>query len=137
MTNDLFSNMQETKRQRQVAQLVQEEISRIFQRAGINIFPGGGMVSVSKVQVTPDLLEARIYLSLFQIKDQPALMKDIQSRMGEWRNALGQQVKHQLRRVPELEFFTDESMDYAFHMEGVFDRIHKQDEERKKNNEGG
>jgi ribosome-binding factor A len=123
--------MEESKRQKQVAQLIQEEMSNIFLREGVNIIDGG-MVSISKVAVTPDLLEARIYLSLFQIKDQKALLKEIKERTGEWRNLLGQRVKNQLRRVPELQFFIDDTLDYVFKMEELFKQIKKDDSDEQK-----
>lgn len=122
--------MEESKRQKQVGKLVQQEMSDIFQREGMSIVDGG-MISISKVAVTPDLMEARIYLSLFQIKDEIALLKDIKERTGEWRNLLGQRVKNQLRRVPELQFFVDDTLDYVFRMEEVFKKI--QDERDTKN----
>lgn len=114
--------MEETKRQKQVGQLVQQELSDIFIREGINVMDGG-LVSISKVMMTPDLLEARIYLSLFQIKDDTALFKEIKTRTNEWRNMLGQRVKNQLRRVPELQFFIDDTLDYVFKMEKLFQKI--------------
>lgn len=114
--------MEESKRQKQVAQLIQKEMSDIFLREGVNVIDGG-MVSISKVSVTPDLMEARIYLSLFQIKDQKALLKDVKERTKEWRNLLGQRVKNQLRRIPELQFFIDDTLDYVFKMEEVFKKI--------------
>ena len=116
--------MEETKRQKQVGKLILQEMSDIFQREGINVI-NGGMVSISKVAVTPDLMEARIYLSLFQIKQPEALLRDIKERTGEWRNALGQRVKNQLRRVPELQFFTDDTLDYVFKMEELFRKINE------------
>ncbi|HEY0434315.1 MAG TPA: ribosome-binding factor A, partial [Chitinophagaceae bacterium] len=58
--------MQEGKRQKQVSGLIQEEINSIFQRLGLNMIDGG-MVSISSVKITPDLLEARVYLSFFQV----------------------------------------------------------------------
>ena len=121
--------MEESKRQKQVGKLVMEEMSDIFQREGINIIDGG-MVSISKVMVTPDLLEARIYLSFFQVKDAAALLHSIKERTKEWRNLLGHRVKNQLRRVPELQFFTDETLEHVFKMEELFKRIN---EERKDN----
>jgi ribosome-binding factor A len=119
--------MEETKRQKQVGKLIQQEMSDIFQRGGINVIKGG-MVSISKVSVTPDLMEARIYLSLFQIASPVELMRDIKERTGEWRNLLGQRVKNQLRRVPELQFFTDDTLDYVFKMEEIFKKIKDDDE---------
>src|SRR5476651_758037 len=102
--------MEENKRQKQVGKLILEEMSDIFQREGMNIVDGG-MVSISKVMVTPDLLEARVYLSFFQIKDPNALLHKIKDRSGEWRKALGARVKDQLRRVPQLHFFNDDTLD--------------------------
>ena len=63
--------MQEGKRQKQVAAVIQQEINDIFVRLGLNMLDGG-MVSISSVKITPDLLEARIYISLFQVKDTEA-----------------------------------------------------------------
>lgn len=119
--------MEESKRQKQVSKLIQQEMSDIFQREGINVI-NGGMVSISKVGITPDLMEARIYLSLFQIRIPEELMRDIRERTGEWRNLLGQRVKNQLRRVPELQFFTDDTLDYVFKMEELFKKIKDEDQ---------
>lgn len=118
--------MEESKRQKQVSKLIQQEMSGIFQREGVNVLDGG-MVSISKVVVTPDLMEARIYLSFFQIKDGEGLLREIRERTGEWRGLLGNRVKNQLRRIPELQFFTDDTLDYVFKMEELFKKI-KEDE---------
>lgn len=121
--------MEETKRQRQVAQLVLEEMSDIFQREGINVIQGG-MVSISKVTITPDLLEARIYLSLFKIEDHKALMTVIKERTKEFRNQLGMRVRNQLRRVPELHFFEDDTLEYVDKMETIFKQLKQEREEK-------
>lgn len=122
--------MEESKRQKQVGKLIQQEMSDIFLREGLNVIEGG-MLSISKVSLTPDLLEARVYLSLFQIKNPDELLRSIRERTGEWRNALGQRVKHQLRRVPELQFFTDDTLDYVFKMEELFKKIKEDDQNTK------
>lgn len=122
--------MEESKRQKQVGKLIQQEMSDIFQREGLNVIDGG-MLSISKVSVTPDLLEARIYLSLFQIKNPEELLRSIRERTGEWRNSLGQRVKNQLRRVPEIQFFTDDTLDYVFKMEELFRKIKEDDDKAK------
>jgi ribosome-binding factor A len=118
--------MEESKRQKQVSKLIQQEMSDIFQREGMSMIDGG-MISISKVSVTPDLLEARIYVSMFQVKDPGRILHDIKDRMGEWRNMLGQRVKNQLRRVPELQFFTDDTLDYVFKMEELFRKIKEEE----------
>ncbi|MEY4336054.1 MAG: ribosome-binding factor RbfA, partial [Bacteroidota bacterium] len=106
---------------------IQEEMNDIFLRMGLNMV-NGGMVSISSVKVTPDLLEARIYLSLFQVKDAEAVIKRIEERKGELKKELGLRVKQQLRRMPELRFFKDDTLDHVFKMEEIFKKIN---EERK------
>ncbi|WP_341834306.1 30S ribosome-binding factor RbfA [Chitinophaga pollutisoli] len=114
--------MQETKRQKQVGQLVQEELSDIFNRMGFNVTEGG-MISISSVKMTPDLLEARVYLSMFQIKAPVEMLAKMNERMGEIRRDLGNRVGKQLRRVPELTFFLDDTLDHVFKMEELFKKI--------------
>ncbi len=115
-------SMEESKRQKQVGKLILEEMSDIFLRGGINIIDGG-MVSISKVVVTPDLLEARIYLSFFQVGDAKELLHSIIERTPEWRKLLGMRVRNQLRRIPFLAFYTDDTLDYVFKMEELFKKI--------------
>lgn len=124
--------MEEGKRQRQVAGALQEELNDIFRRLGLSMMDGG-MVSISSVKVTPDLLEARIYLSLFQVKDPKTLMKTIESRAWEIKKELADRVKHQLRRIPVLHFYQDDTLDYVFKMEEIFKKI---EEEKKPDGNG-
>jgi ribosome-binding factor A len=114
--------MQEGKRQKQVSGLLQQELNGVFQRIGLNMVDGG-MVSISSVKITPDLLEARIYLSLFQMQDRTAVMKKIEERKWEVKKELAVQVKQQLRRIPELKFFLDDTLDHVFKMEELFKQI--------------
>src|SRR6478735_1086930 len=114
--------MTEGKRQRQVAGVIQEEMNDIFRRLGLNMIDGG-MVSISSVKVTPDLLEARIYLSLFKIENEQAAMKTIEKKAWEIKKELADRVKHQLRRIPVLHFYVDDTLDYVFKMEEIFKQI--------------
>lgn len=114
--------MQESKRQKQVAGLLNEELSDIFQRLGFNIIDGG-MISISKVTVTPDLYEVRVYLSFFQIKDPQAMLQKIKDRAWEIKKELTARVKNQLRSMPQLQFFIDDTLDYVFKMEELFKKI--------------
>ncbi len=100
-------------------------MSDIFQKEGINIIEGG-MVSISKVMVTPDLLEARIYLSFFKIKNPADLLHKITDRTGEWRKSLGARVKNQLRRIPHLTFYEDDTLDHVFKMDEIFRKIEEE-----------
>jgi ribosome-binding factor A len=126
--------MEETKRQKQVGKLLQAELSEIFQRTGLNMVQGG-MVSISKVNMTPDLIEARVYLSLFQIPDPKQVLAELKERNWEYRKMLGERVRHQLRRVPYIEFFIDDTLDYVFKMEEVFKKLKDEKETPKQEGE--
>jgi ribosome-binding factor A len=84
----------------------------------------GGLISISSVKITPDLLEARIYLSIFQA-DAKAAMKRIEDRKWEIKKELAVRIKQQLRRVPELKLFLDDTLDNVFKMEELFKNIKK------------
>src|SRR5687767_10238377 len=118
--------MEEGKRQKQIGGLLFEELSSIFQRLGLNMIDGG-MVSISSVKITPDLLEARVYLSLFKVADPKATMKKIEERVWEIKKELAASVKQQLRRIPELRFFHDDTLDHVFKMEELFRQIKKEE----------
>ena len=114
--------MQEGKRQKQISGLLLEELSTIFQRLGLNI-TDGGMISISSVKITPDLLEVRVYLSLFQVKDPKAMLKKIEDRKWEIKKELTARVGKQLRRMPELQFYIDDTLEHAFKIENLLKKI--------------
>ncbi len=118
--------MEEGKRQKQIAGLLNEEMNKIFQRLGLSMLDGG-MLSISGVKVTPDLLEARFYLSFFQVKDPEAAMKKVEEKHHEIKRELAAAVRHQLRNVPVLRFYQDDTLDQVFRLEELFKKI-KDDE---------
>ena len=117
--------MEEGKRQKQIAGLLNEEINTIFQKLGLSMIDGG-MVSISSVKITPDLLEARIYLSFFQVKDVKAALKKIEDRHHDIKKELAAKVRHQLRNIPVLKFYQDDTLDHVFKMEELFKQIKSQ-----------
>jgi len=114
--------MEEGKRQKQIAGLLNEEINTIFQKLGLSMIDGG-MVSISSVKITPDLLEARIYLSFFQVKDVKTALKKIEDRHHDIKKELAAKVRHQLRNIPVLKFYQDDTLDHVFKMEELFKKI--------------
>ncbi len=122
--------MVEGKRQKQVAAVLQDELNEIFRHLNLTMIDGG-MVSISSVKVTPDLLEARIYISFFQVPNIEAAMKKIDAKSWEIKKELSDKIKHHVRRIPVLNFFLDDTLDYVFKMEQVFKKI----EEEKKTGE--
>lgn len=114
--------MEEGKRQKQVAAVVTEELNDIFRRLNLNMIHGG-MVSISSVKLTPDLLEARIYISMYKVEDEKAALKKIENQAWEIKRELTSRVKNQLRRMPVLKFYLDDTLDHVFKMEELFKQI--------------
>ena len=116
--------MKEGKRQKQVSALLLEEINRIFQKLGLNMLQGG-MVSISSVKITPDLFEARIYLSFYQIPKPQDALKLIEDRAWEIKRDLVSSIRNQLRSMPQLTYYIDDSLEYVDKMETLFKEINE------------
>lgn len=99
-------------RQNKVSRLIQKELGALFQKDAGG-FLKGAMVSVTAVRMSPDLGLAKAYISIFAPGDKKDYLELIRSHAGELRFLLGKKVKNQLRIVPELAFFIDDSLDYA------------------------
>ena len=91
----------------------------------------GGMVSIASVKITPDLYEARVYISFFQVEDPNKALEKIKDKTSEIKNELGKRVRHQLRIIPQLNFYIDDTLDYVFKIEQLLDDIKKHDEKNK------
>ena len=116
--------MKEGKRQKQVSALLLEEINKIFQKLGLNMIQGG-MVSISSVKITPDLFEARIYLSFYQIPKPKEALKLIEDRAWEIKRDLVSSIRNQLRSMPQLTYYIDDSLEYVDKMETLFKEINE------------
>ncbi len=101
--------MQET-RQNKIARLLQKELSMIFQQQ--TRATHGVMVSVTRTKVSPDLSICTAYLSIFPSEKGEEILKNITANEKSIRYELGTKVRHQLRIIPELRFFIDDSLDY-------------------------
>jgi ribosome-binding factor A len=110
-----FASMEST-RQLKVARMIQKDLGELFQRDGSSWFTGA-LVSVTKVRISADLSSARVYLSVFGTSEKEKVMNDIKTYSPEIRKKLGLKAGRQLRVVPTLTFFLDDSVDYAAHID--------------------
>jgi ribosome-binding factor A len=101
----------ESKRQEKISRLIQRDLSEIFTLESRNLF-NSSMITVTKVVITPDLSIAKIYLSLFATADKEALLTTIKTHTKLLRGQLGNRIHLQLRVIPELHFYIDDSLDY-------------------------
>lgn len=106
----------ESQRQKKIAGIIQKDLADILQRAATDGGFTGTIVSVSKVKVTPDLSLAKVYISIFPHDQIEPILKGIQANPSVIRGELARRTRNQLRRVPEITFYLDDSLDY---IEGI------------------
>jgi ribosome-binding factor A len=119
----------ESKRQQKFAGVIQEDLAAIFQRESMNYLPNT-MVTITKVRVTPDLAIARIFLSFFNMANTTLALQTIKSHASEIRYKLGGRIKDQVRIIPQLEFFIDDTSEYVDRMDKIFDKINKEEKQQ-------
>lgn len=110
--------MSSTVRQQKYSRLIQKELSLIFQVDKKGIL-NNELITISEVKMSPDLGVAKIYVSMMLVKDKQATLDRIYDRKGEIRKALGNQIRNQVRVIPELIFYIDEVEENAQRMESL------------------
>lgn len=104
--------MEERQRQKKIASVLQRDLVDILRQMVSRGGQQGVLISVSKVRVTVDMSLAKVYLSIFPSCHTEGLLTDIRSNTALIKHELAQRTKHQLRRMPALAFFVDDSLDY-------------------------
>jgi ribosome-binding factor A len=101
----------DSTRQSKVARLIQKELAPVFQTFGKDITTGK-MITITGVRMTPDLSIAKVHLSIFPSGGHEVVIENIRGQASHIRHQLGQKIRHQVRIVPELHFYIDDSLDY-------------------------
>ncbi len=94
-----------------ISRLLQKDLGDIIQKEGITLFRGK-IITVTSVRVSPDLSVAKVYISIFPTDKKEDVLLSVKVHTKQFRYELAQRVKHQLRIIPELSFFLDDSLDY-------------------------
>jgi ribosome-binding factor A len=102
----------ESTRQKKISVTLQKDLTIILQKLLKEGAMGSIIASVTKVRVSPDLSSAKVYISIFPVKNTQAIFDLISQKKSEIRNSLGVLVKNQIRRVPELFFYNDDSLEH-------------------------
>jgi ribosome-binding factor A len=106
----------DSQRQLKVSRLIQKELGEIFQRETRLLF-GSALITVTQVRVSPDLGVAKVYVSLFNVPDTKALLELIKTHTKDIRTKLSERIKKQVRIIPNLAFYLDDSLDYALRID--------------------
>lgn len=119
----------ESIRQRQVAETVKRNISTVLQQEGGYIYGNEVLVTVTSVIMSPDLLIAKIYLSVWNTENKQAPILLLEDAYPQIRHALGNRLKKQVRRIPHLQFFLDDTVDEMYRVNALLSTIEKDEEE--------
>ena len=118
-----------TRRQQKVSSLIQEELSGIFQKHGATYY-GSAFVTITGVEVSPDLLVVKVFLSVYNVKAKEKTLEAIISNTHEIRRHLGNKMRFHLRRIPELLFYLDETIENAMRVNELLKGIDKSSEKK-------
>ena len=121
--------MEEGNRQRKFSRVVQKEVSQILQFE--IVVPEQALVTLSAVRSTKDLALCRIYIMVLPADKRQKVVEFLNLETSKVRHHLAKKLRHQVRQVPVLEFFEDDTLDYADKMNALFDKIQKDEESKK------
>ena len=114
-------------RQEQVGELVRRNFGVVLQNEGSYIYGSGPFVTVTEVQMTSDLGIARVYLSVFGTEDKQSVILKMEEEYARLRQAIGYRLRKHVRRIPDLQFYIDETLDEMYRLREVFDELKEEE----------
>ncbi len=118
--------MEQTKKQRQVGNLIQQEFSVILQTEGSFIYGSDALVTVTNVRMSSDLGIAYIYVSVYNVPYKQEVIKELWENLSYLRGQLGKRIRKQVRRIPLIKFFIDDTLDEVEHIDNLFARLNSE-----------
>lgn len=110
----------ESKRQRQVAEAVKRHFGEVLQQNGIYVYGAAPLVTVTSVKMSPDMSIAKIYLSVFNVEDKQTVVLEMEEEKPRLKSYLAQRLKRHLRRVPDIDFYLDDTLDEMYRLNELF-----------------
>ncbi|MBX2875032.1 MAG: 30S ribosome-binding factor RbfA [Saprospiraceae bacterium] len=118
----------ETKRQRQVAELVKRNFSMVLQQEGSYLYGPEPLVTVTGVKVSPDFGLAKIYLSIYNTENKQAVILQMEEETVRLRQALAHRIRKHVRRIPDIAFYIDETLDEMYRVDALFNRLRNENQ---------
>ena len=112
----------DSKRQLQIAEMIKRNFAPVLQEHGIYIY-GTAFVSVTSVKITPDMSQAKVYLSIFNADDKEAVLKKVVNHTHLLKQSLAARIKNQVRRIPSIFFYFDETIDEMYKIDTMFKNL--------------
>ena len=112
----------ESKRQKQTAEVIRRHLGHVLMMEGPYIY-GDAMVTVTQVQVTPDISESKVYLSVYNATNKEAVLESIRRNTHTLKRDLSSRIRKHVRRIPKLQFYIDETIDEVLKMDRLFQNL--------------
>jgi ribosome-binding factor A len=116
----------ETKRQKQVAELIKRNFSMVLQNEGGYVYGPNVMVTVTGVRVSADLNLAKIYLSVYNTDNKQAVILEMDDNIARLKQSLANRIRKQVRRIPDISFFLDDTIDEMYRLDAIFKRLREE-----------
>jgi ribosome-binding factor A len=117
----------ESIRQKQVGEMIRRIFSMIMTQEGAYIYGRDKLVTITSVKMTPDLLVAKVYMSIFGTENKQEVILLLEDEMVRLRQALSAKIGKQMRRLPELEFYVDDTLDEMYRVDELLKRVEEKD----------
>lgn len=114
----------ESKRQRQVAEIIKRNFSFVLQQEGPYVYGAKPLVTVTDVKVTPDMSMAKIYLSIWNTENKQEVLLMMEEEQARLKQAMANRVKRHLRRLPDMSYYEDETLDEMYKVDSMFNRLY-------------
>jgi len=112
----------ETKRQRQASELIKRNFGVVLREEGLYIYQNA-LVTVTNVKITPDFGLAKIYLSVYNTTDKSEVIKSLRENSSRLRHSLAERIRKHIRRIPQIDFFLDDTLDEMYKLNALFDKL--------------
>ncbi|MEM1318694.1 MAG: 30S ribosome-binding factor RbfA [Bacteroidota bacterium] len=113
----------ESKRQKQVAELVKRNFGLLLQQEGEYIYGTEALVTVTSVKMSPDMGIAKIYLSVYNTLNKQAIILEMETQLHRLRQGLGQRIRKHVRRIPEIQLYLDDTLDEMYRLNALFNKL--------------
>lgn len=117
----------ESIRQKQVGEIIRRNISVILRDEGSYIY-GNALVTATNVVVSPDMGQAKIYLSVYNTEEKQAVILMLEDQITRLRQGLAHRIKKHVRRIPEISFYLDDTLDEMFRLNSLFNKLEDEDQ---------
>lgn len=117
-----------TVRQKQVAELIRRNFGIVLQAEGAYIYGSEVFVTVTEVHLTPDFGLAKIYLSVYNTENKQAAILQLDEHKSRLKQLLGHRLRKQMRRIPDIDFYLDDTLDEMYRLSQLFDKLHDENQ---------